>query len=110
MADDFLSQSEITHYTNLWCRSKGISSDDLTRHPQIDDIILLLRIKDEFGAEFTKSEQAIWGQKWGWCYNRKFALKNKYRLKLEQLCLTILARRQAKQKAINKIKQLRQIV
>ena len=105
-----LSQSELRHYTNLWCREKGIHSYDLENHPQIDDIMLLLAIKDEFGTEFSKSEQAIWGQKWGWCYNRQLPLKNKYRLALETLCITVLERRKAKQKALDKIQKLRQVV
>jgi hypothetical protein len=109
MAQEPLSHSELRHYTNLWCRSKGIHATDLETHSQIDDIMLLLAIKDEFGQEFTKSEQAVWGQKWGWVYNRKFPLKKKYRLALEQLCLTILERRQACQKARDKIKNLRHV-
>ena len=110
MAKESLTQSEITHYTNLWCRSKGISASDLENHKQIDDVMLLLHIHDEFSKDFTKSEQATWGQKWGWCYNRQLPLKKKYKQALETICLQVLVRRQAKQQARDKIKQLRQTV
>lgn len=108
MAQQSLSPREIEHYTNYWCKCRGITAEDLASHPQIDDIMLLLHIHDEFSQDFSKSEQSVWGQKWGWCYNRQLPLKKKYRLKLEQICLSALARRQAKQAAREKIQQLRQ--
>jgi hypothetical protein len=110
MINESLSVSEITHYTNWWCRSKGISANDLSKHKQIDDVMLLLHISEEFKSNFNLSEQSTWGALWDWTYHRSYPLKAKHKLKLETICTQALVRRQQKQNQIEKIRQLRQAV
>ncbi|CAB4153764.1 hypothetical protein UFOVP641_24 [uncultured Caudovirales phage] len=98
------------HLTNLFCKKRGIKAEDLARHKQIDDVMLLLHINEEFRPEFNLSEQASWGAIWDWTYHKKFPLKAKHKIKLELICIQALNRRKDKLKKIEKIKQLRQTV
>lgn len=106
-----LSKSEITYYTNYWCKSKGISAKDLEAHPQIDDVVLLINYRDSMWSKLNKSEQAHWGAVWDWCYHRKFALKKKHLKKFESIIQEANQRHTEKLnkilKARNKIFQLR---
>lgn len=98
------------HLTNIFCKKRGIKADDLARHKQIDDVMLLLHINDEFKNEFNDIEQGVWAAYWGMVYHKKFSLKAKHKTKLEKIILGVLKRRQALEKKIEKIKQLRQKV
>jgi hypothetical protein len=109
-----LSSSEVTHYTNWWCRSKGIKSKDLDSHPSINDVVFLIQFRDAMWSKLNKSEQAFWGAIWDWTYHKGFQLKKKHLTKAEQVVVDAETRYQAKQnqiiKARNKISQLRQVV
>lgn len=67
-----------------WVRKHGLKSKDLTQHPQIDDCILLIKIRDSHWKKFNKSEQALWGAIWNWVYHNECSLKQKHITKLEQ--------------------------
>jgi len=98
------------HLTNLFCAKRGITADDLARHKQIDDVMLMLHINDEFKSDFNLSEQATWGALWDWTYHKQYPLKAKHKIKLETICIQAIERRQAQQKKIDRIRQLRQKV
>lgn len=98
------------HLTNIFCKKRGITADDLARHKQIEDVMLMLHINEEFKGDFNLNEQACWGALWDWTYHKKFPLKAKHKSKLELICIQAIKRRQAHQKQIEKIKQLRQRV
>ena len=104
MANLPLSQSEITHYTNLWCRSKGISAKDLEKHPQADDLVLLINIREATWHMLNSQEQGVWAAYWGWVYTKKFSLKNKHIKKLEAITYQALARYNNLEQARKKIK------
>lgn len=109
-----LSPSEIIHYTNYWCRSKGISTKDLESHPQIEDVMLLLKFREGMWSKLNRSEQAHWGAYWNWCYHRKFLLKKKHLKKLELITEEATQRHLIKiikqSKARQRIHELRQTV
>lgn len=100
-----LSKSELEHYTNYWCKSKGISSKDLTEHPRIDDIILLLAFREAMWIKLNKAEQGCWSGYWSSIYHKRNRLKGKALKKLEQITITAENRHTM---TINKIKQLKQ--
>ena len=83
--------------TNYWCRTKGIHSSDLDTHPQIEDVMILLKYRDAMWQKLNKSEQAHWGAIWDWTYHRKYPLKNKHISKLELITL------QAEQRHVNQL-------
>jgi hypothetical protein len=112
MAELPLTRSELNHYTNLWCRQKGIHASDLDKHPQIDDVILMLVWRGDMWKKLNKSEQAVWGAYWNTVYHKQRPIHKKALKKLEQITITATDRHlkdlviKAKQK--QRIKALRQ--
>lgn len=78
-----LSIKEKEHYTNLWCREKGIHASDLEKHPQADDVVLLIKFREQLWNDMEKSEQGVWAALWSWTYTRSLSLKKKHLEKLE---------------------------
>jgi hypothetical protein len=99
-----LSKSEITHYTNMWCRSKGISAKDLESHLQADDLVLLINIREATWHMLNQQEQGVWAAYWGWTYTKKFSLKKKHIKKLEIITFQALSRYNQIEQARQKIK------
>ena len=83
-----LTTAELTHYTNLWCRERGIHSKDLTAHPHADDVVLMLRWREEMWLKLNKSEQAVWGAYWNTVYHKRHPIHKKALTKLEQITIT----------------------
>jgi hypothetical protein len=83
-----LTLSEINHYTNYWCKSKGISSKDLEQHPRADDLVLLIAFRDAMWNRLNKSEQGVWAGYWSSVYVKKNSLHDKGLKKLEQITIT----------------------
>lgn len=102
-----LSRSEITHYTNLWCRQKGIYSRDLESHPRADDVVLLIKLRDDLWDVLDASDRAVWSAYWGWAYHKAFALKKKHLTKLEKIIQGAILRQQRHQTIVEKIKALK---
>jgi hypothetical protein len=80
-----LSNSEKAHYTNLWCREKGIHAKDLENHPQADDVVLLIKFREAFWYSMERSEQGVWAAYWSWTYTKALSLKQKHLKKLESI-------------------------
>lgn len=103
--------NDIEHYTNYWCKSKGISSQALTSHKQIDDIMLLLKWRDSIWPVLDQKEQGVWAAYWSWCYHKQYPLKNKHLTKLEKITISAIDRHEQKESKLekqrNQIKQLR---
>lgn len=76
-----LEQEQMIGY---WVRKHGLKHKDLSRHPHIDDCILLIKIRDSAWHKFNKSEQATWGAIWNQVYHKQRALKKKHLTSLEQ--------------------------
>jgi hypothetical protein len=93
----------INHFTNHWARGKGIHSIDLEKHPQADDVVLLINFKDEFRHKFIKTEQAQFNGIWGMVYAKQFPLKEKHLRQLEKIINDITYR----QDKMAKIRTLR---
>lgn len=109
-----MAQALIDGITNYWCRTKGIQSKDLEKHPQIDDVILLINYRDAMWDKLTRNEQSFWGALWNISYVNKFALKRKHLKKLEIITVEANKRHLAKiiteAKTKQRIRQLRQTV
>ena len=110
--DEALTQSELAHYTNYWCKSKGISSRDLTQHPQADDIILLVNFRQELWQHMTKSQQCSWSAYWSYTYTWKKPLRKKHLIKLEHISISAINTKKFKdiqaREQRQRIRQLRQ--
>ena len=107
-----LTQAELNHYTNLWCREKGIHSKDLESHPRADDLVFLIKIKEGIWSDITLGNKKSWECIWDWCYHLKKPLKAKHIKKLEHISINAYntskfkAQRKAEQR--QRIKALRQ--
>lgn len=107
-----LQDIEASQFLGYWARTKGIKQQDLTQHPQIDDIILLIKYRDSIWGKLNKPEQSSWAGIWSWVYTKGYPLKKKHLKKLEQVYTTATDRhlqkliKQAEQK--QRIKALRQ--
>jgi hypothetical protein len=89
-----LTNSEKTQYTNEWCRSIGIKSKDLgcgiartndgkikdnqSAHGQIDDVILLIAIREEFWPYMDKAGQGFWARIWDLVYHHEKQFKKNW--------------------------------
>jgi hypothetical protein len=112
---NLLTQSELkTYYTNVWCKEKGITAKDLGQHPQADDVVLLVKWREEMWIKLTKKEQGAWAAFWSWTYHNKYPLKRKHLIKLEKITLEAVDRHlknsiiQSQQR--QKIRQLRSVI
>tara|TARA_R110000803_G_scaffold118966_1_gene187271 strand:- start:615 stop:1052 length:438 start_codon:yes stop_codon:yes gene_type:complete len=87
-----LMEIEASQFIGYWAKTKGIKQADLTQHPQIDDIIILIKYRDSVFTKLNKSEQAVWGAIWGIVYNKRKPFKKKHLAKLEQIYITAMQR------------------
>jgi hypothetical protein len=67
-----------TQVTNYWCRTKGIYSRDLDQHPQIDDVIMLIKFIEEYQKDFTAKQRVELHLIWHSCYTNNKPLGKKY--------------------------------
>ncbi len=85
MAEHPLGKSELTHYTNLWCRQRGIHARDLETHPCADDVVALLAWRETIWHKLNRSEQASWAGYWNSVYHKKNPIRSKALKKLETI-------------------------
>lgn len=102
-----LSQKEIEHYTNYWCRCKGIRAKDLTTHPYIKDVVILIQWRDHFWNKANKSEQHHWSVLWNIVYESKRPAAQSKWEKLHTQTENIISKQQQLETQRQTIKALR---
>jgi len=108
MKVDLMTKQElIQYYTNYWCKTKGITARDLETHPQIDDIIFMLKFRDLMWNQLNNSEQGIWAAYWSRVYHKKRQLHKKALKKFEQITITSTNRQEQLEQQRQLIKALR---
>jgi hypothetical protein len=80
-----LSTSQINHLTNLWCWRRGFKAEDLGSHSCADDLVLLIKLKDELGQYISNDDHCWLNGIWGMVYKRHFPLKNKHYQKIADI-------------------------
>lgn len=105
MAEQPLSKTELNHYTNLWCRQRGIHARDLESHPRADDVVLLLNFRQELWNDITYSNQRTWDAYWGWVYTQKKPLRDKHLTKLKHIAINGMNTRKFKQLKARELRQ-----
>lgn len=99
---------EAEQLVGYWAKKFScITRRDLTNHPQIDDVIMLLKIRDELGTHFNNKESGMWGFCWSYTYHQKCHLKKKHLKKLETLVTGINTRLEKQNTARQKIQAMR---
>ena len=102
-----LSNQEIRHYTNLWCREQGIHSRDLETHPQMDDVVLLINFREVFWPHMDSRERGIWAAYWGRTYTQKYPMKKSYFNQLEIITKSAEFRQHKQAQRVETIKAMR---
>jgi hypothetical protein len=93
---------EAEQLVGYWIKRHGISKKDLDTHPQIEDIMLLIKFNAEFwdmNQRFKKKYNSIWHR----VYTKKLPLKNNHLNNLKKIGKTIVkwrATRQTNQTAL----------
>jgi hypothetical protein len=106
---DLLTQDQLkTYYTNRWCVEHGIKSRDILNHPQIDDAILLINIREEFWKFLNAQDRGIWAAYWKKVYHLQFPLNKKSLKKLEKISNNGIYWQSQAQLKIQTIKALRE--
>lgn len=100
-----MAQTLIEGVTNYWCRTLGIHSEDLTKHPQIDDVILLIKFLQEYEKELTPKQRVHIHIIWDWCYRQKKPLTKKYLKAIEKVIYRLHQVRNLKAQATRKARQ-----
>ena len=119
-----LSHSEITAYTTQWCLEKGIKPRDLgcgtlitddgkikpyqNAHPAIDDVIILIKLREEFWTNWNHNEKCTWSAHWSSVYHKGHHFKAKALKNIEKLANTGIHRQQQQILQQQKIRQLRE--
>jgi GTPase involved in cell partitioning and DNA repair len=99
------SHGELEHLTNYWCKTLGIKAEDLTRHPQIDDVILLIKFIQEYEKELTPKQRVYVYIMWDWCYKKYNPLSKKYLKALTKIIHRLQQVRNLKATASKKARQ-----
>lgn len=79
-----------------WIKRMGISKKDLDSHPQIDDVMLLIKFRTEFWDMNTHFKKTF-ERTWNWVYKNKMPLKRKHLNNLNRIGKTIVKWRQNRQ-------------
>lgn len=70
-----LKDNEQEQLVGYWIKRHGITKSDLTEHPQIDDVMLLIRWKDEFYRDGKAKHKRFFDNTWSWVYHNRLPLK-----------------------------------
>ena len=90
-----------------WMGSLGLTAHALESHPCADDIVTLLRIRQNLWHQMTHKEQACWGGYWGIVFARHFPLNKKFWNKFTRITQAIDTRQQHITQARQQIRNLK---
>jgi hypothetical protein len=99
-----LEQEQLIGY---WIKSYGITKKDLDNHPQIDDLMLLIKFRAEFW-DMNKTLKKKFDRSWDWVYNHRMSLKKNHLNNLSQIGKIILRWRNTRQEKTQLIQAFRQ--
>ena len=88
-----------------WLRKKGMKVADLDTHPQIDNLITLITIREQLWSAMTHREQCSWGKYWDLVYQYRYPLTNKFWNKFNTIAKNIDNRQKTRQQIENLRKQ-----
>ena len=100
-----MAQTLIEGVTNYWCRTLGIHNKDLDSHPQIDDVILLIKFIQEYQMDFKPKQRVYVYIIWDSCYNKCKPLSKKYLKALEKIIYCVKQIRWNRQVIIQKARK-----
>jgi hypothetical protein len=90
-----------------WAQGLGLKASDFESHPQADNIVTLLLIRQSLWDAMTTREQACWGGYWGIVYRKHFPLNKKFWNKFTRITQAIDNRQHNQQQVRQRIQQLK---
>ncbi len=97
---------EAEQLIGYWIKRHGITKKDLDTHPQIEDIMLLIK----FNAEFWDMNQKFkkkYNSAWHWVYKKKLPLRKNHLNNLKKIGTTIVKWRTTRQTNQEAVKAFR---
>lgn len=104
----FIKEQQQDWSVSKWLRGRGIKIQDLRQHPQIADVITIIRICDDLWHRMNSYEQAVLGRYWNTVYNKHYPVNKKFWNKIEQIVKAIDSRENIMAQQRQRIKALRQ--
>lgn len=99
----------INHYTNSWSRKQGFKIHHLEdqHHPNPDDVVLIIMIKQQYSEYFDRSDWALWNGL-NSMVKQKYRIEEKHLIKIEKLINKAAKAQQNQIMVKSKIQALRQ--
>jgi hypothetical protein len=89
-----------------WIKRYGITRKDLDSHPQINDLMLLIRFRAEFW-DMNNYLKRKFERSWDWVYNHKMPLKKNHLNNLTTIGKTVIKWRNNRQDKVEIIQAFR---
>ena len=100
-----VEQEQLVGY---WIKRFGISKKDLDSHPQINDLMLLIKFRAEFYKDGKAKHKKFFDNTWNWVYNNKLPLKAQQLRTLQYYAEGTIRHRENIAEGRNTIKKQRQ--
>jgi hypothetical protein len=88
-----------------WIRGLGITKKDLDRHPQINDLMLLIQYREEFYADQKAKHKKFFNNTWNCVYTRRLPLTAKQLRTLRHYAQGTVAHRENVQTRVQQQRQ-----
>lgn len=102
-----MSREEKLKKVAYWITTQGIRNSDLTNHKHIDDVIILINIRNDFWSLMSAEDRGVWSGIWGIVYSKSYSLTQKNLDKLEKIIHNTQYRQQQYAAQRQKIRSMR---
>lgn len=106
--DTFKEERKQDSAINSWYRDVGLTAKDIEHHPCINDLAILIHIRNAYWTVMNASERGLWAGSWGVVYKHRNFLRDKTLKKFEQLIPKMIYREKLLTEQRQKIQSLRQ--
>lgn len=105
--DTFVKESKQNAKINAWYRRYGLTANIIDTHPRVQDLAILINIRDAYWELMNPSERGTWVACWGNVFKLHYAIRPKTLRKLEQIVINMADREQRRQEQRQRIMALR---
>lgn len=105
--DTFVKESKQNAKINAWYRRYGLTANIIDTHPRVQDLAILINIRDAYWELMNPSERGTWVACWGNVFKLHYAIRPKTLRKLEQIVINMADREHRRQEQRQRIMALR---
>ena len=106
--ETFLAESKQDTVIKSWYRKYKLTAYDVEHHPCLQDLSILINIRDTYWELMNPSERGTWVACWGNVFKLHYTIRPKTLRKLEQIVLNMAEREQRLKEQRQKIQLQRQ--